>query len=413
MINDGVNVRQRGAAGCRVVYPLLVVWALVVAGCPTYEDSHSGTYREVNPNPAVSERGAIEIDFFRYGDHAKAILRYFKASNFDPTEPFGEETFCTWTRVDEGAFGDGSTDFALRVSGSTQIPDGRLDGTMLGSGTMEATLYEADGEEVWETVTLEKQDDEPETSCEGLEEFLVRPNFNLRNGRPNRLDGDVGHTIENPVLTVQWVSKQRAPGNSQNPRLANVRDQGWAERISQLNSVTFDGTEFSGSPAILLTPPRERFLSTSGDTKFAVGHIVVIDDSTAEGPFRWAYDKSEPVVASALQSGVWPDGPTDADGSGKAILYVDGDIEELAENLGNFSDRKHGLQPTLEGLDALDDESEVPDRSFFIADIAVNFSEQTIVQMEVLPLVTKISIPVQATERYLKGGFRPLPRLLP
>ncbi|MFB6351210.1 MAG: hypothetical protein ABEN55_21470 [Bradymonadaceae bacterium] len=404
-----------------------VGWAVVaavmagaLAGCPTYEDSYSGTYRERSPNPATSDRGrqSVQIDFFRYGDHAKAILRYFEPGSVYG-KPFGNETFCTWTQADADAFRGDSRQFELPVRRSTKIPSGRLDGEIVDETSMKATLYNTDsGEKKWETITLDRYEKAPKPNpdCEGIEEFLVRPTFDLPNRQRNGLPMGTEYKIENPVLTLHWASFQRVSGQQNNRTLVRVGDHGWSQRVpkteGRTGGIAYDGEEFRNSLSILLSPPPDKILTkTSSTTAFAVGHLLVVDDSNGEGRFRWNVD-AEPIVASALQNGVRPGGPEDATGSGKAILYVDGDIEDLAKDLGNFQHSEGEVQPRLTGLEELAD-SEVPDRSFFVVDVSVNFRNHLIVQMDVQPRVTQSTVPVQATDRYLNEGFSPLPRMLP
>ncbi len=394
-----------------------LICALVVGGvtgCPTYENSHSGTYREQSPDPTGGAEGrrSVEIDLFRYGDRAKAILRYYAPDIVDG-DPYGEQTFCTWTWADR--FNEESGEFDLTVRKSSTIPNGRLVGEIQGSDRMEATLYDAEaGEEDWETVQLERTAPDPETDCAGPREFQILATFNLPSEQPNRLPEQTNYEIDNPVLAVQWVGLQRQQTDQSDTVYASVSAQGWTGRLGGRN---YDESEesFRGNLSFPLTPPPDKILSSSRATQaqFAVGHLVVVDDSESEGEFRWNVDR-EPIVASALQSGTLPEAPPQADGSGKAILYVEGSIEDLAESLGNISSTgtTSTSQPRLTGYEEAD-ESELASRNFFLADVSVNFREDLIVQMQVYPQVTTPRIPLQATDRHLGEPFSPLPRLFP
>lgn len=392
---------------------LLMLVGAGIAGCPTYENSYSGTYRESSPDPAGGQTGrrSVELDLFRYGDRAKAIMRYYKPDIVDG-DPYGQQTFCTWTWADR--FDEEAEEFELTVRRSSTVPSGRLVGEMLGKDRLEAALYDTDaGERAWGDIELERTEREPDTNCAGPQEFLVRPTFNLPGGT-NRLSEPTDYDIENPVLAVQWVGIQRQEVGGSDPMYVAVREQGWSGRLGARHFEA-DQNAFDGDLSILVSPPPDKILSSvpGMQTQFAVGHLVVVDDSQEEGSFVWDA-REEPIVASALQSGTLPGTPARANGSGKALLYVDGSVQGLAEGLGSTSGATSDSepQPRLTGHETADD-VELADQNLFIADVAVDFREDVVVQLEIYPQVTSPRVPLQATDRYLGEEFSSLPRLFP
>jgi hypothetical protein len=267
-----------------------------LAGCPTYENSYSGTYRERSPAPTSGENGrrSVELDFFRYGDRAKAIVRYYKPDIVDG-DPYGEQTFCTWTWADQ--FDEEAGEFELTVRRSSTIPSGRLVGEVKGKDRLQAALYDTEaGEREWGDLELQRTQREPDTDCVGPQEFLVRPTFNLPGGT-NRLSEPTNYDIENPVLAVQWVGIQRQVVDGSDPMYVAVKEQGWSGRLGARHFDS-DQNAFDGDLSILVSPPPHKILSSAPgmQTQFAIGHLVVVDDSDEEGSFVCAVPTGDDAI---------------------------------------------------------------------------------------------------------------------
>jgi hypothetical protein len=375
------------------------VLAVGLVGCPTYEDTYTGTYRETEVDP-VTERRAIQIDFFRDGSFARGVLRYYEP-DIVTDEPFGRETFCTWTQATQFDVDDRT--FELPIERSAQIGSGRLTGEILEGGQMEVTVYDTDtGKELLQTMTLQRVDEQPTANCDMIRDFLIRPTFRLRNDEPNTMPPEVGYEIEHPVFTIQWVGVERqAASQSADPFFVAINAQGWTKR---LNSARFDDAKngLQGGLSLPLPAPPEKIRVPSGTTRYAIGHLVVIDDSTEEGNFRWNVGE-EPVIASAMQQGRPQNAPSPAvDGTGKAILFVEGELDELSDS----------LLSSIEGVERIGTDA-YPESHFYIVDVDVSLKNEDIIRMTLPEDPRDRSISVKVTDYYLSRPNRRLPRLFP
>jgi len=305
---------------------------LATAGCPTFESTYSGTFREKDVDPLTATR-AIELDFFRFGDNASAILRFYEP-DAPNEEAFARERSCTWTA---GApFDPDARTFELPIDQGVRVPESRLSGKILGDEEMELTVTaESDGEAVVETRTLERISDTPSEECESIGTLFIRPLFELPGGTPNILPRSAGHDVEHPVFSVQWVGVE-----AEGEFFVNTSAQGPTRRLGEREFV--DGSPRGSQPdelrdnlSLKVPAPPESIWIDSGSTSYAIGHPVVIDDESSEGAFSWN-PREEPIVASALQLGVpvqeRSEGlPGRVGGSGKALFFVRGSLSELGD----------------------------------------------------------------------------------
>lgn len=373
--------------------------ALTTAGCPRFEDAKSGTYQQVEFRKTATGP-AVQLDFFRFGDHARAVLRYYQRNEVTQ-ERFGEQTFCTWTWENE--FDEESGEFRLPIQRSSRIKDGYVTGTLREDGTMQAKIVdESTGETILPQTQMERIDESPRPECDMIGDFLIRPTFNLYQTRINRMPKEANYEIENPVFSIQWVGvEQYEDSDSSGQFLAAINAQGPTTRLREPR-FNPDGNALQGALSLPLPPPPEKILVLSGSTRYALGHLVVVDDQQEEGSFRWNVD-SEPVVASAMQLGRRPEGPANANGTGKAILFVEGSIDELDPAL---------LNDRIEGEEQVQ-EPDYPDSHFYIVDVDVDFVTDEVLQLTLPASPRNRSIPMMVTDQYLGSRGTQLPRLFP
>ncbi len=390
------NRREPRARGLRTALFCVVVISVCLSGCPTYEDSYSGSYRETNVDS--TRQRAVQVDLFRYGDYARAVLRYFEPDIVNG-DPYGDETFCTWTSTDE--FNDDKGQFELPITRSSRIENGRLTGDV-SDDSLDVTLYDTEsGSPIWETRQLTRVDSDPVEGCDFVGDFLMRANFDIRGEQTNAFPASANRQIDNPVFTVQWVGIESfTDPDTGDEFLAGLNAQGHAAR---LDSPRFDEQEqsLSGRLSLSLRPPGDEVLVENG-TRFAIGHPVVVDDQASEGSFSWDGPPTEPIVAAALERGSRPGSDTpQANIFGRAIFFVEGELSELSP----------ALQSRTNGIEAVQ-ESQTPDAHFFLVDIAVQNDEILSISLPEEPIADR-TIPLRMTDEFLEAGPADLPRLFP
>lgn len=385
---------------CRALFLCLFVWLLGVGalGCPTYENSYSGTFRETRVDP-VTESQAVQVDFFRYGDNAAAILRYFQPDVVN-SQPFGRESFCAWTRGDE--FDEQEGVFQLPISSNVAgIPESTLRGEFSSEEDVTVTLHNSEtGEPIVDTMEMVRVEEEPDPECDTPESFFINPDFDLGEAGPNRMPDGSDYSIENPVFAIQWVGVEETENGYQ----IATNDRGQRRELD--NEFEADENTLRGDLKLELHAPPEKIrVGVPGET-YALGHPVVIDDRSSSGGGPSSGFQT-PIIATALQPGRRPDAPAEADGSGKAILFVEGDLRELPENV---------LEGSFSQVDAIR-AGDLPERHFYVVDVDVAFRDSTVVEMT-LPensdewfAVGNRNIPMRVTDRYLEENNRSLPRI--
>jgi hypothetical protein len=370
--------------------------SLVLVGCPTYENKFSGSYRETNVG--ATQQRAIQIDLFRYGDYARAVLRYYESDVIDG-DPYGDETFCTWTSSE--VFNADQGQFELPITRSSRIDRGRLTGKVSGN-TLDATLYDTDdGSTVWGGRTFKRVESEPVETCDFVGDFLMRANFDLAGQQQNVLPPSAGRQVSNPVFSVQWVGVEPyTDPETGDEFLAALNAQGHAARLGQLR---FDqaNQSLTGRLSLSLRPPEEQVLVRNG-TAFAIGHPIVVDDQQSSGSFSWAGPPAEPIVAASLERGRRPGSSVpQANVFGKAILFVEGDLMDLGAALRG---RIRGIQDVKQ--------SQTPNAHFFIVNVAVQNDEILQITLPEEPVSSR-TIPLQMTDDFIDTSPADLPRLFP
>ncbi len=367
-------------------------------GCPTYKDKHSGVYVERQPAPTSTQQ-SVQVDLFRYGGYARAIIRYFEPDIVDG-DPYGEQVFCTWTRSSKFDEEDGS--FQLPIERSSQIPEGRLTGTIDGDEMEISIVDTTTGETVIEPTTLQQTSEPPETDCESIGDYLIRPTFNLSQSEPNRMPSSASYEIDNPVFSVQWVGVESYTDPESNSTFyAAINDQGPTTRLGPDRFLDAENA-LQGVLSLPLPAPSDKILVPSGETQYALGHLVVVDDSQSEGQFRWDTEQ-EPIIAAALQRGRRPDAPSDANGTGRAILFVQDEVRDL----------EPALLDRIEGLEQLDSETYAADSHFYLVTVDVDFLSDEVLRMTLPSTGTDRSIPMRVTDEFLGSSRTRLPRLFP
>lgn len=395
----------------------LVALAALVAGCPTYEDTYSGTYREV-----VSESGrnseAVELDFFRFGDNASAIVRFYKR---DPItgDPFGEQQFCVWT--DAQTFDAEKDKFRLYINkSSSQLPRSQLFGTVLDDEHIDVTLYRDQTGEPYdgiEDLPLQRYRDEPDTDCEVIDDFGAQIQFprDPDTGEMQAMPPEVDYDIHNPVFAVSWLGVQPAQGSDV---LAPVNRHVPAMPLSGGFDSNFEPNRHAlkNDRWVWIPPPPDIVRMPSGTTTIALGHFVVVDDSEADRPaagdtgdwqFSWDTD-TEKVVATSLQRATRPSCESGTDHFGRALLFVEDSLADLSQEMqqreiANLLDVTHQLRCA---------DGDRCNEHFYVVDVCAD--GQKVLNLELAGATqTAPLIPLLVTDEYLNSDTVPLPRINP
>lgn len=390
-----------------------ILWAslCLIAGCPSYKDARSGTYQQVGVS-TNGRRQNLEIDFFRYGDNARAIFRFFEPDVVDG-DPFGEQVFCMRTKANTFR-SEERPQFDLSILSDQNlrfIRGGRLTGSFVDSSTMEISLHHG-SDTLVDTRRLERIRREPEPRCNAITRKYIHPIFTLPDDEPNTLPEGVDDEIENPVLTVQWVGvRVVSEGGRAGPRFVRTSDT--SRRWIRLggdhaNHYDRDRRSFRGDTYLWLDPPDEDIRMQGTGTRYAIGHVVVIDDRQrdSEDTFDWNRDR-EPIVATALQRGTRPNAPEAADGSGKALLFVEDKLSDIGETL---------RERRFTGLEEMASNDDLADEHFYIVDVDVSFRQNEVLKIHLEDFLRNPGareITLKATDRFLGSPPRFLPRLPP
>jgi hypothetical protein len=377
---------------------VLILWALSLAmGCPTYEDGYSGRYLEADLDELQDQ--AVAIDFFRFGSEVRAVMRRYDIASVtarqDPFNP-ANEVECRWSRVDR--FDEDSRRFSLTIPGTERHERVELSGEINGSGRMELAISQEEFDEPRQ-VELSPNGESPDSRCATIDDFLVHALFD--DGSKNGFDPDV-YELRNPVFALLWASVEPVNREGYTEWVALNRVEP-AIRLEEGRQFSPVNNELMGRLSFNVPPPAEQILVESGDTRYALAHFVVIDDSEEEGRFNWSVS-DEPVVASALEPGTPDDVPEGLDhinGWGKALLFVEGSLNELHRD----------LRLRFEGLERAEQS-----RHFYIVDLFFYNDEVVSLRLPARPEAGRPVqrwVSVQATEQYLEAGEVLVPRLFP
>ncbi len=372
-----------------------------MAGCARYEEEHAGHYRETDIDELQDE--ALAVDLFRFGDNVQAVLRHYDISSSAAREnPFdvSNETLCRWSTVTE--FDEDSRRFSLVIPSTARMERVELEGELDGNGGLSLVVDSEEADDILEVELAANESTPANAECTTIDDFLLRAIFD-DGSSPNQIDPDE-YELQNPVFSLLWVGVQ--PETHDGVLIyVGLNRTGPSIRLSQRGIVDFGANALTGHLSVSLPPPPEQLLVESGSTRYALGHFVVIDDSEGEdGSFSWNV-ADEPLVGSSLEDRdhLPEDTPehVDVNGWGKAMLFVEGRLEELHSS----------TRLQLEGIEEAE-----PDRHFYIVDIFFYNEDVKVIRLPPRPQADRPvqrRVPVQLTERYLEAGDVPVPRLFP
>ncbi|MFP4600573.1 MAG: hypothetical protein ACOC9J_05085 [Persicimonas sp.] len=372
-------------------------------GCPSYEDTHSGSYREVIDTSGRNS-DAVQVDFFRFGDNAAAIVRFF---NRDPItdDPFGEQSYCVWTSAEP--FDEEQDKFRLYITrDSSQLPRSQLFGTLTAGDQMSITLVDQLTSEPYDSIEeldMELAGDEPQRDCELIEDFILPIDFPVdRDGNGQAMPDVSGYEIDNPVFAVTWVGVQAVGDGVFAPVNRHV------PAVSLYDMYVFDrqrhALRYALDPAPAIPPPPDIVRMASGDTEWALGHFVVVDDSPEdraglEGDdwqFSWSTD-SEKMVASSLQRATREGCPAGTNRFGRALLFVEGHLTDLSRE----------MQRRIDGIDRCEADGACR-QHFSVVDVCARDDHITKI---LLGSTHDADVSMLVTDEYLDADSIPLPRL--
>lgn len=374
---------------------LILCFVCTALGCPTYEDGLTGRYQEADLDEFQDE--AISLDFYRFGSDVRALLRRYNiASEAARQDPFAEtnQTECRWTRVDR--FNESERSFSLFIPATARQPELYLSGRIGEPGAMEVELRE-NGSPESRVVSLIENGVEPDPRCVFIDDFFLRVILDTASD----LEVET-YRLRHPVFAMLWVGVEPVFRDGFTFFAATNRVETPVRLLPGIHySPSSNG--LTGSLAMSIPPPPERMLMPSGSTRFALAHFVVIDDSEEEGRFSWSVNE-EPIVGTSLEAGLPENLPEvlegqPLDGWGKALLFVEGRLDELHPNmLANFS----GLA-----------EAEL-DRHFYIVDLFFYNQEVEHLRLPRRPQPNQPvqrRVPMQLTTEFLQTQEVRLPRL--
>jgi len=403
----GTGGETRRALPQWLLLGVLVVLSVGVLSCRGFEDRYTGTYIEVRDD---LDEELLVVDLFRFGDYSNAIVRTYRVpQSSEPTEILDNELRCAWTALGDAPDDEGNV--FLTVPSSIEREEltirGRISGQTL---DLELRGGQDPGDEI-EVVRkqLRFYRERANTDCEERRPFFIQPDFDAkRQGIPV----SSGHEIKRPVFAMLWLGVQARRVNSTIVWVAkNVLSSSF---YLSGNEIDTEINGLQGRRSLSVLPPESRALTESGDTRFALGHFVVIDDACEDADcddplpetFNWSVD-SEPIIAASIERGQEIDETVpNAVGLGKALFYVEGKLSELHPN----------TQTLIENIELYTEERD--NAHFFIVDFYYD-DNGNIIRMR-LPsdprTLTSLSyriIPVVVTPDYLKASEILLPRLLP
>lgn len=355
------------------IFPLLFLMS-----CPAYEDTYSGTYRENTKDKGFSGE-ARSLEIFRFGDHVQALVRYYKTG----ANPFEREARCVWTSPahfsEEG--------FRLPLIDSRERID--ISGKFVSEDMMELSFDIPDGR-AGEGISFKKYSNEASAKCETIEDTLISANFDFEGNRfaPNIFQ------LKNPVFVFMWLGVDIIKRDTIFTFAKTQRKGPWA-RISKSHR-TNDHQGLKGVLHFFLPPPDESVLTSSGSTRFAMGHPIVIEDEEKSLEDFELDIKTEPIIATTLKKGTLPNiSPEGTNNFGRAILFVEGSLLDLDA----------ALVRKFKNIESLNVE-----QHFYIVDI---FSRNDEIKILRFDASNNVEMNIIITDAYLKKDELQLPRLVP
>lgn len=412
--STGVLLRQA------LTLTLSLIGLSALSACPSYEDDRSGTYRE-EPQATNVSGELLELELFRYGDYSKGIVRVYQSSLSE--EPFSRQSSCAWTDLSDAPTDEGTLRLHLAPSAEQQTEEISFSGTFIDDQTLELTLNypKASPPKAPETKRFALYKTQPSNRCDTVGLYTITLRFDIENGTiPNELPVDSTYSLRRPTFAALWLGVK---AQRRDDSIVWVANQSTRHPIA-LSSLNVSPKGLSGDLTLSISSPDDDMLVSSGSTRYAIAHPIVIDDNCARDPndntkcdeniindeTRFSWDIStEPIIATALEFGQeqTADFPPQADGLGKAILFVEGNLSELHPNLQN----------EVVNIDKYTQSSRYNNRHFYIVDIF--FDGNDIIGMRLPDEPQKIitsayrNISLRVTPDYLNTKQIPLPRRKP
>lgn len=359
----------------RLIFLFLVVFG---SACPTYEDEFSGTYLE-DTSLTTFTGEARSIELFRFGDNVQGLVRYHQRG----ADPFEREARCVWTK--SAPFSEDG--FSLPLVSSRDRID--IKGTFKSEDTIAFSFTSPMGSVSDETPFI-KSSNSPSQKCITIEDTLVSANFDFDG---NRFDPEV-FEFTNPVFVLMWLGVNVIQQDTLFT-FAKTQKKGPWVRISKSHS-TPDKRGLEGVLHFFLPPPEESVLTVSGDTRYSIGHPIVVEDEKDDtGNFTLEIG-SERIIASAIKKGVRPNiSPEGTNYFGKAVLFVEGELDDLSP----------GLQRQFKNTADVR-----TDQHFYIVEI---YSRNDDIKEIRFDPTNDVELNVLITETYLNQNELQLPRLVP
>lgn len=374
-----------------ILRALIALAALSMTGCPAYEDARSGTYRR-----AADGESPQAIEVFRAGDYVTVLVRTYSVARDDP---FRDEISCSWSELD-APFDDDAQQFKVKLPRTTaQSEERELVASFLDDTRLSVSIS---GEQAR---IFELKSEEPDRRCEAAREFLLHADLSAL---PNTLP-TTQHVMRRPVFSLLWLGVEPVR-QSETIIWVGLNRTGSVVYLSDRN---FDAMNngLKGSLTLTIPTPEERDLVRSGSTRFALAHLVVIDDKggcpadlatpcPAADRLSWSVSE-EPLIASSLEplgpDQILPDGAT---GQGKALLYVEGSISDLDPSLlARFTNLEEYI---AQGR---------AEERFYLVDVTHDADTILRVSFAEDPLNRRVKL--KATPRFLGASDIALPRLFP
>ena len=271
----------------------LAILATLASGCPAYEDKYTGTYREVNPGGRDGQQ-AIQVDFFRFGENASAVVRFYDPRGAQG-DPFDEEneTTCAWTSAEEFT-PDDEWNFRLYLEDSSRLPRSRILGRVDDGGKkLDISMFESNGTTsltVYKGIRRARaraRRAAGQSACDASKITSSSSHFprDPQTGEFQAMPERANYEIENPVFVVSWLgvepTSRWADAPYTHPSASTRRrfDSIPPRRTTSTPTPTHCETSSPSRPAPGLQ-------MRNGDTALALGHFSVVDDSSAIEDYR-------------------------------------------------------------------------------------------------------------------------------
>lgn len=358
---------------------LLIFAVACLTACPTFEDGLSGTYQQ-RVEDAAPGAELISIDLFRYGHQVQLVVR----RHANGPAPFQNERDCAWstpTRIQP------DNSFETFIQHSTGIQQ-RIAGRIEDDGTLTARLNTPEGNA---DLVLDPVTSVPDETCKTIEARSVTAKFGNLSAANEFAPGE--YEIQNPYAGVQWIAVQPIQAGNVYVWTAFTADLVFAPLATK---VTENRRGLTGEVSLIVAAPGEDFRTVSGTTRYSLAHFIVIDDDPDDATLVGWDRSTEPIIASAVRSGVRLDPPPGAENHnqyGRALLFVEGRLDELGKMLD-----------ILDAPETID-----PEQHFYVAEIFAE--DERVVAMRLVD--GPLTLPVTVTTEYLDQTAFTLPRLFP